>query len=66
LTESTESDGIGSKDLTESTESDKNWGRIYLTKKGEEQRKKERKKERRRRRRGARTKQDTERKYKFT
>jgi hypothetical protein len=23
--------------LTESTESDKNWGRIYLTKKGEEQ-----------------------------
>jgi hypothetical protein len=31
--------------LTESTESDKNWGRIYLTKKGEGQRKKEREEE---------------------
>jgi hypothetical protein len=49
--------------LTESTESDKNWGRIYLTKKGEEERKKERNEEEED---GERTKKDTERKYKIT
>jgi hypothetical protein len=57
--------GVGAKDLKESTESDKNWGRDIPD---EERRrtKKERKKTKKKKKKMARTKKETDRKYKIT